>query len=77
MCLHDDLEEEIENPLFEKRLGLVLVGVVDQLQVHVHEEWVEDLRKLRSVAVQDGLDELLKSAVVNLIERWVALLAVR
>lgn len=66
-----------KNPLFVKRLGLILVAVVHQLQIHVHKQRVEDLWQLSSVAVQNWLDEPLQTAVVYLIQRRVALLAVR
>lgn len=62
--------------LFEERLGLVFMVIVNQLQIHVDKERVEDLGQLCSVTVQNGFYEPLQAAVVNLIESWVALLTV-
>lgn len=65
------------NSLFEKSLRFAFIVIVDQLQVHVDEERVKELRQLGPVAVQHRLDELLQPAVVHLIQRRIPLLAVR
>ena len=62
--------------LLKEGFGLGFVVVVDQLEVHVHEERVEDLGQLRPVAVQHRLDELLEATVVDVVEDRVPLLAV-
>lgn len=45
LCTHHDL-------LLKKSLSFDFMVVVDQLQVHVHKEWIEELRKLSPVTVQ-------------------------
>lgn len=50
--------------------------IVDQFQVHVHEERIKELRQLCPMAVQGALDEVFQAAVVLLVQRRVPLLVV-